>query len=146
MAFCKHILVALDLEAADDDPVMARASELAKLSGADLSIVHVIEMMYAYGWPEANFTMGDLQHKLRADAEGRMHKIAERLKIPSERVHVLEGSPKALIVDQVRESGADLLVVGTHRRSGLGALILGSTAAGVLQGAECDVHVVRIVE
>ena len=41
------------------------------------------------------------------------------------------------------EAGADLIVVGSHGRHGL-ALLLGSTANGVLHGAMCDVLAVRV--
>ena len=47
------------------------------------------------------------------------------------------------IHSKAEEIGADLIVVGSHGRYGL-ALLMGSTANGVLHGATCDVLAVRV--
>lgn len=59
---------------------------------------------------------------------------------PIERRVVL-GEARAAIVDEARRWPADLLVVGTHGRSGFDRLLLGSVAAGVLRDAPCSVLV-----
>ena len=46
-------------------------------------------------------------------------------------------------INKLEEAGADIIVVGSHGRHGL-ALLLGSTANGVLHGASCDVLAVRV--
>jgi len=53
------------------------------------------------------------------------------------------GSPKTEIIRVAQENGVDLIVVGSHGRHGL-ALLLGSTANGVLHYAPCDVLAVRL--
>lgn len=54
-----------------------------------------------------------------------------------------EGDAAAGIIDAANEVGADLVVIGTHGRTGLARLALGSVAANVLRHAHCSVLVVR---
>jgi nucleotide-binding universal stress UspA family protein len=56
----------------------------------------------------------------------------------------LEGDPADEIVRYGREAGADLIVMGTHGRTGLERLLLGSVAEKVLRDAACSVLVVKL--
>jgi nucleotide-binding universal stress UspA family protein len=56
---------------------------------------------------------------------------------------VLEGRPGSAVVEAARETGAELIVVGTRGRTGLARLALGSVAAAIVHKAECSVLVVR---
>lgn len=60
-------------------------------------------------------------------------------------VTVLDGAPVDSIVQYAQESGADLIVIGSHGRSGLPRLFLGSVAEGVIRNATAPVMVVRAV-
>ena len=53
------------------------------------------------------------------------------------------GKPGPEILRASKELGSDLIVMGTHGRTGLQHLLLGSTAAKVLRGANCPVLIVR---
>ena len=55
---------------------------------------------------------------------------------------VVDGSPAHRLVEAAVSAGVDLIVVGTHGRSGLGRLFLGSVARGVLYNAACSVLIV----
>lgn len=55
----------------------------------------------------------------------------------------LEGDPRVLLVDAARTRNVDLLVVGSHGRSGLSKLILGSVASHLVVHAPCSVLVVK---
>jgi universal stress protein A len=65
------------------------------------------------------------------------------LQIPEDHQHLIFGRPEAEIHRVAEELEADLIVVGSHGRHGL-ALLLGSTANGVLHGAKTDVLAVRV--
>lgn len=52
------------------------------------------------------------------------------------------GDARTVVVDEVRARGTDLLVVGTHARTGLAHALLGSVAESILEAAPCDVLVV----
>ena len=58
-------------------------------------------------------------------------------------VKVLPGDPREALIDTVRAENADLLVVGSHGRTGISKLILGSVASHVVAHALCDVLVVK---
>jgi nucleotide-binding universal stress UspA family protein len=56
---------------------------------------------------------------------------------------VLGGYPKAAIVDEAKEWGADLVVVGSHGRRGIKRILLGSVSEAVALHAHCSVEVIR---
>jgi nucleotide-binding universal stress UspA family protein len=56
----------------------------------------------------------------------------------------LEGDPATEIVRYGRDAGIDLIVMGTHGRTGLERLLLGSVAEKVLRDASCSVLVVKL--
>lgn len=87
-------------------------------------------------------------HYLRdtgAEAETRLEEEAARLRSEGLTVETLarEGDPAEVIADEARRCGADLLALGTHGRSGLAYLLLGSTAERVVQHAPCPVLTLR---
>jgi nucleotide-binding universal stress UspA family protein len=53
------------------------------------------------------------------------------------------GDPKSVIIDEAREWAADLIVVGSHGRTGIRQWLLGSVAQSVVSQAPCSVYVVR---
>lgn len=58
-------------------------------------------------------------------------------------VVVLDGAPVDTITDYAHSSGADLVIIGSHGRTGLSRLFLGSVAEGVIRNASAPVMVVR---
>jgi nucleotide-binding universal stress UspA family protein len=56
---------------------------------------------------------------------------------------MIQGDPRSTLVEEARRTGADLLVVGSHGRSGLSKLVLGSVAAYVASHAPCSVLIVK---
>ncbi len=138
----KRILTAIDLSE-ESAAVAERAAHIATADGAELHLMHVVESLsMAYGGDiPMDFT--DIQEQLQQQAEQRLGEFAEQIKVPAERRHLLIGRPESQIHHQADELEADLVVVGSHGRHGL-ALLLGSTANGVLHGANCDVLAVRV--
>jgi nucleotide-binding universal stress UspA family protein len=80
---------------------------------------------------------------LRAVAKQRMDAMLQEFDLPGETM-VVAGFAKDVIVKYAESVGASLVVVGTHGRSGLERLTLGSTAASVIESAPCSVLVVRL--
>jgi universal stress protein A len=140
----KHILLAVDFYE-QVDVIVNKAQLLATQNQAKLSIVHIVDSLpvvdSSYG-TEMPFNM-DLTTELVAQAKERIAKIAQRLKIPSERTWIEIGSVSYEIVRVAEENSVDLIVIGSHGRHGL-ALLLGSTANSVLHHARCDVLAVRL--
>lgn len=137
----KHILFATDFS--DESRVAeTRAVEAANQHGAKLSIVHVVEY-YPSVQLEGGIGMPDIGQKMDDDAEREMEVIEKGLAVELAHTHIGHGSSKHVIAHYAKEIGADLIVIGSHGRHGIG-LLLGSTANGVLHVAECDVLAVRI--
>ncbi len=150
----RQMLVAIDLSE-ETDQVLARARDEAQRHGATLSLVHVMKpFIHVYGGfggigpGDYGGRLASLEVELQNDARQRVAAIAAANSIPPARTHVLLGNPAAEIRalcagDNGAEGKADLLVIGTPGRHGLG-LLLGSTANAVLHGIDIDVLVVRI--
>jgi universal stress protein A len=140
----RQILLAADFSE-HGEQVIRRAQELATKYEARLNVIHVVEnvpiMDASYG-PIVPFDV-DLTDQMVNAARKRLAEIAERLAIPPECCCVEIGSPKVEIIRVARELQADLIVIGSHGRHGIG-LLLGSTAASVVHHAECDVLAVRL--
>ncbi len=144
MGHYKHILLAADFTDHGSE-VADKAKELAIANQAELSIVHIVDNLpitdATYG-PIIPFD-GDLSQQIMDAAKKRLSKIAEKLGIVEAKQWLEVGSPKLEIVRIAEENDVDLIVVGSHGRHGF-ALLLGSTANGVLHHAQCDVLAVRI--
>lgn len=140
----KNILFAADFS--EHSIVVAeRAFDLAQKYQSGLNILHVVDYLpiadSAYG-PVIPFEK-DLTDELVSAAKKRLANIANKYSIPIEKQWLEIGSPKLEIVRVAEENDIDLIVVGSHGRHGL-ALLLGSTANGVLHHAKCDVLAVRL--
>lgn len=140
------ILAALDFSEGGGLAVQ-RARELATNYQAELHVLHSVEFI-----PPVDTSFGvlspfevDLTDQMVEAARARMAELSESLGIPTAHGLVVVGSPKQEIIRVAGEIGADLIVVGTHGRHGLGVL-LGSTASSVVNHAKCDVLAVRLQE
>lgn len=141
MGAYRTVLVAIDCSE-DSTALLQRASAL--ISGdATLHLIHVIEpLALAYG-ADIPMDVSELQANLISQAHEKAKNYAEQFGISQEHVYVELGSIEKTIRDKADQIGGDLIVVGSHTRSGL-ALLLGSTAKGLVPGAHCDVLAVKI--
>ena len=138
----RTVVLAIDLTDEADD-VAAKAQAVADRNSAALHIVHVIEpLSFAYGG-DIPMDFSGIQEEIQKQAETQLAEYAERYGIPEQRQHILMGRPENEIHGLAEDISADLIVIGSHGRHGL-ALLLGSTANGVLHGASCDVLAVRV--
>ncbi len=70
-------------------------------------------------------------------------RIAEHYPAAKVKQELLEGFPKEEIIEYAQKWGADLIIVGTHGRKGLGRFVMGSVSQAVCQSAPCSVLLVR---
>lgn len=142
MSTYTHILVALDL-LEESIQVAQKANELAKLHAARLSVAHVVEpLAFAYGG-DVPLDMSEAQSIVEEQANIRLNKLLDEHDIRAQLRLVSIGQTSSEIHRLAKEHDADLIIVGSHGRHGL-ALLFGSTANGVLHGAECDVLAIRV--
>ena len=137
-----HLLLAVDLTE-ESAPVAEQARLLAQAFGATLSVVHVIEpLSLAYGG-DIPMDLSSVQDQIHDQARVHLAEFSRGLDIPEDRQYLIFGRPESEIHRVAKCKDVDLVVVGSHGRHGL-ALLLGSTANGVLHGASCDVLAVRV--
>lgn len=141
----EHLLLAVDFSP-ETDSVVERARQLREQWQARLSLLHVVEHLpMSYSGDLVLPDDFDLEQELLDVAKKQMASLGERLGVPEDDRHIEIGSTGRTVLHLAAELGADLIVLGSHGRHGLAAL-LGSTARTVLNGAPCDVLAVRIKE
>lgn len=141
----KQILCPVDLSPASDI-VLSWVRLIAKAFGSQIAIIHVDRSEYP-----RYFTEGQLDELAseavirRTTLENQTRDLAQRLLGPdlSFTVSVVEGHAVDVILEHLRKSPPDLVVMGSHGRSGVERLLLGSVAENVARGAVCPTLIVR---
>jgi nucleotide-binding universal stress UspA family protein len=131
----KKILVPTDASELATNAAL-RAVPLAKMSGATLTILYV-RGVYPYSGVGDAVSSGVQAYVAAGLAEGqeaveRIAAVANAEGVPIERLVVENDQVAQGIVDAAASAGADLIAMGSHGRSGLAKLMLGSVAAKVL--------------
>ncbi|MCK4870356.1 MAG: universal stress protein [Gammaproteobacteria bacterium] len=139
----KHILLAVELNTKGDKEPIEKAMELAKKTGAQISILHAIEHISSYGAAYGVAVGADIEEMLLENATKEMRKLGKELKVPEELQIIKFGPAKVVILEEAERLKVDMIVVGSHGRHGI-RLLLGSTANAVLHAATCDVLAVRL--
>jgi nucleotide-binding universal stress UspA family protein len=119
------------------------AAELAQRIEATLIVLHVRDVAAI---PLDEFRPPAAYEQERAEAQRRLDaECAEAERLAPGRVtcELLEGDPAWEIVKYTQEHGQDVLVLGTHGRTGVRRLVVGSITEQVIRGANCPVLVVR---
>jgi universal stress protein A len=116
------------------------ATSLARDTGATLIIVHVEEPPMAYGGGEMYLGAeeGDREELRKA----LVQVLPTDPKIPFQH-KLLVGDPATAIVETADQEGIDFIVMGTHGRSGLSRLLMGSVAEAIVRKAKCPVLTVK---
>jgi universal stress protein A len=141
-----HIVVALDFSE-HSQQALRYASVLASAFGARVSLLHVLEDPFVTGaW--SSTVLGDETTVARgilvSNAQLRLAREQRRLQREGHVVDtcVRPGHPAATIAAFAADRHADLVVMGTHGRTGLAHLMLGSVAERVMRTAPCPVLIV----
>ena len=143
----KRIMIPVDFS--DDSlKALAYARDFAKPFGAELCVLYVVEPIY-YATPADMYATSpniamliDEQRRIGAQ---QLTRINADLKKKGARVRTLQktGSAAQCIVDTAKSLKADLVVMGTHGRTGLAHMLMGSVAEKVVRTAACPVLTVR---
>lgn len=140
------ILLPVDGSAASQDAI----EEIAERPWPTASIARVICAVQPYVPPAAEFVptaarLDDLERQQKSEAERLVTQAGERIGAPNLSVEtvVREGDPRTAILQEAADWGADLIVMGSHGRTGLTRLLLGSVAQTVASHAPCSVEIVR---
>ena len=144
----KHILLATDGSAASEHAAQI-AVDMAHTHGATLTALYVVDPYPYLGVGETN-PLGfqsymAAAHEQAAQAHATVAELCRQEDKPvALQVRIAEDmTTSAGIVETARDEGADLIVMGSHGRTGLVRLMLGSVAARVLAESSIPVLVVR---
>jgi nucleotide-binding universal stress UspA family protein len=127
------------------------ATRLAERFGAKLALLYVVDDSFVTGgWSSEIYVpnVPELMENLIADADRRLASLkasAAALGLTAETA-VIRGRPAHAIVEHAKNGGFDLIVMGTHGRTGVSHVVMGSVAERVLRKAPCPVLTVRGTE
>jgi len=141
-----HILVPID---GSDTSMLAvsKASGLALAFGSRITLIHVVDN-YPFIGVGADYALGQNEYLAAATSSANAALARGVAALAAEGLHsdqrVIDGHVvHEGIVDTAIAIGADLIVMGSHGRTGIEKLLLGSVTQRVLQDAKCPVLVVR---
>lgn len=144
MISIRRILCPVDFSETSDY-ALKYALELGQRFGAEVHLVHAYQLP-VYAMPDGALVAGpeavaSLTDKLQKDltALGKRHEGVTK-------THLLEGVPHREIDDLAKKLPADIIVMGTHGRSGLARVLIGSVAERVVRTAPCPVLTVHVPE
>jgi len=144
MGRMRRILHATDFSRASA-PAFAKAVELAKRAGARLLLLHVLVPPSPFLGDALLSSYLELEARARAAAERQLAAVATKARRAGVRVEteLIAGGPAEQILRRAGRWHADLIVIGTHGRSGLARAFMGSVAERVLQRSTHPVLTVR---
>jgi universal stress protein A len=125
------------------------AADLASVFNGSLILVYVVPFStyvdFAEGLGKNTGWDADVQATVTTNARDRLEKEAARLSKKGAQVRTLiaDGPPQLEIAELARKEGVDLVIVGSHGRTGLKHVVIGSVAEGVVRHCQCPVLVIR---
>jgi universal stress protein A len=146
MMVVKKILVCTDFSE-PSAVALEYGRSLARTFGASLRVLHVVEHMATRYYIDVGYiALPDLEKELEDSARQQLAAIVtddDRRTLHAEPIVRSAASAAQAIVDDARDQGIDVIVVGTHGRGGVSRVLLGSVAERVVRTAPCPVLTVH---
>jgi nucleotide-binding universal stress UspA family protein len=122
-------------------PALDAAARLASMADGEIRLVCVRSLMPV---TYMEYVPADFDDVTRTETEKTLNEVAAGIALPRDRIStkVRVGSVYGEVLDEAKEFGADLIVVGSHRPS-MATYLLGSNATAIVRHALCAVLVVR---
>jgi nucleotide-binding universal stress UspA family protein len=135
----KNVLFATDFSEASE-AALPYAAAFSEYFGSQLHLTHVLPdvKLLRPGAPDPA-VFGPIYEDAHGNAHDKMRRLSKRLKSAPHQVYVRHGDIARVVSDMVQELEIDLVIAGTHGRTGLGRLIMGSVAEEILRQAPCPV-------
>ncbi len=136
----KNVLYATDFSATSE-LALCYAAAICRRFGSTLHVAHVLSdanLLLMTGGVDY-VSVGTIYEDAHTEAQQKIQQIINRLGTIPSRSYVRHGQVWSNLSGIVADNGIDLMVVGTHGRSGLGKLLLGSVAEDILRHAPCPV-------
>jgi nucleotide-binding universal stress UspA family protein len=140
----KKILCPIDFSEFTDE-ILEYALDITKKYGAELHLIHIIPNLNYFTPYESFFTPENLivvEKNMEAEVNKDFDAIINKIDIPAKKV-IRTGAAFVEIIDYVKTESIDLIIMGTHGRTGLEHILIGSVAERVIRKAPCPVLTVR---
>lgn len=122
----------------------------AQLAEAKVHLLHAIDQSIDRHLIQAGVSDAQIAEYRRAEEEEFEHRLHDQLSQTDYRtlthgvqVHVKRGPADIVIADAVEDYGADLLILGTHARTGIAGFFIGNTCERLLAQVNCSVMAVK---
>jgi nucleotide-binding universal stress UspA family protein len=130
-----------------NDKIISYAIVLAKGSGANISIIHVLDKSALGGLGDAfGLKVGEYEKAMREHAEKlltEVQSVIEKQGIKTSTEVIGNKSVAKGIIDYAKESGSDVIVIGTKGLTGVEKFMMGGVASSVINNAHCPVVAIR---
>ena len=139
----ERILVAVD-GSPFSDAAVDQAISLGKICNSQIFAISVVDL-----YPEQMEVAPALVEKMSKEVRQHLDKAQKKVDesgIPCETIVHMGGAPHGFIIQEAKDKEIDLIVMGTHGRSGIKRVLLGSVAQNVIGHAPCPVLVVPNVD
>lgn len=137
-----RILVAYDFSD-DSRRALKEAFHLADKFGAQIFVVHALPEEVSEAFVQALSSQYKTELSDRIKEELQIFHGQHKIRVADADVHVLQGEPAKVIVDEALASQVDLILVGAHNKSTLGRFLLGSVASRIVRYSTVPVFVCR---
>ncbi len=135
----KNILFATDFSGVSE-AALPYAEALSLRYGSTVHVAHVLpEVTFLRPGAPDPAVMGSIYEDAHSLAQEKMQRVAEQLKGFPHHTYLRHGKPHEVLSEIIEEQEIDLLVAGTHGRTGLGKLVMGSVAEQILRQVTCPV-------
>ncbi|MES0363072.1 MAG: universal stress protein [Desulfobacteria bacterium] len=143
----KRILCPTDFSATAQK-ALEYAVFLASSHNAELLLLHVVDHLHGFdNYLILSLTPHEVAERMEKHAKENLSDVTNQIKetVKIEKA-VRHGKTSVQIIEMAREVKADLIVMGSHGRTGVSHVIIGSVAEAVVRHAYCPVLVVRDID
>lgn len=140
----KKVLCPVDFSEFTDE-ILAYAVGIAKRFDSELHLIHVIPNLNYFTPYESFLTPENLvaiERNIEGEVDKDFDKITKNLDVPVKKI-IKTGVTFVEIIDYVKEQDIGLVVMGTHGRSGIEHILIGSVAEKVVRKSPCPVLTIR---
>jgi len=135
----RNLLLATDFSAVSE-AALPYVTAISLRYGGNIHVVHALPdtVLVRSGAPDPA-VMGSIYEHVHSPAQEKIQQLAKQLCGYPHKTYVRHGDVSTVVREMIREHDIDLLVLGTHGRTGLGRLVMGSVAEELFRRATCPV-------
>lgn len=135
----KNVLFATDFSEASE-AALPYAAAFSEYLGSQLHLTHVLpDVKFLRPGAPDPAVFGPIYEDAHSNAHDKMRRLSKRMKALPHQLYLRHGEIPTVVSAMVQELETDLVIAGTHGRTGLGRLIMGSVAEEILRQAPCPV-------